>query len=131
MTWYTGTCGSNGYGLTIHVSFMIKCVCYTRLWIHWFRDHGVTIPNGSIITRQTSLVGVGYSRSNSIVPLKLRTICYTIGPLGQHQPYWEWVISQVDHTIELWLLFTSYAYSIYYTYITYKISYHDGIVFPY
>jgi uncharacterized cysteine cluster protein YcgN (CxxCxxCC family) len=28
MTWYTGTCGSNGHGLTIHVSFMIKCVCY-------------------------------------------------------------------------------------------------------
>jgi hypothetical protein len=26
MTWYTGTCGSNGHGLTIHVSFMVN-VC--------------------------------------------------------------------------------------------------------
>jgi hypothetical protein len=30
MTWYTGTCGSNGHGLSIHVSFMVKCVCYVR-----------------------------------------------------------------------------------------------------
>jgi hypothetical protein len=30
MTWYTGTCGSNGHGLTIHVSFMVKCVRYVR-----------------------------------------------------------------------------------------------------
>jgi hypothetical protein len=29
MTWYTGTCGSNGHGFTIHVSFMVKCVRYT------------------------------------------------------------------------------------------------------
>jgi hypothetical protein len=29
MTWYTGTCGSNGHGLTIHVSFMVNvCVLY-------------------------------------------------------------------------------------------------------
>ena len=24
MTWYTGTCGSNGDGLTIHFSFMVS-----------------------------------------------------------------------------------------------------------
>jgi hypothetical protein len=30
MTWYTGTCGSNGHGLTIHVSFMVKRVRYVR-----------------------------------------------------------------------------------------------------
>jgi hypothetical protein len=30
MTWYTGTCSSNGYELAIHVSFMVKCVCYVR-----------------------------------------------------------------------------------------------------
>jgi hypothetical protein len=30
MTWYTGTCGSNGHGLTIHVNFMVKCVRYVR-----------------------------------------------------------------------------------------------------
>ena len=26
MTWYTGTCGSNGHEITIHVSFMVKGV---------------------------------------------------------------------------------------------------------
>jgi hypothetical protein len=30
MTWYTGTFGSNGHGLTIHVSFIVKCVRYVR-----------------------------------------------------------------------------------------------------
>jgi hypothetical protein len=25
-----GMCGSNGHGLTIHVSFMVKCVRYVR-----------------------------------------------------------------------------------------------------
>jgi hypothetical protein len=75
MIWYTGTCGSNGHGLTIHVSFMVKCVCYMGLWIHWFCDHGAIIPNGSVITGQTSLVGVGYSRLDSIMPLMLCTIC--------------------------------------------------------
>ena len=24
-------------------------VCYTGHWIHWFRDHDATIPNGTII----------------------------------------------------------------------------------
>jgi hypothetical protein len=54
---------------------MVKCVCYTGLWIHWFRDLGVTIPNNSVTIGRTSLVGVGYSRSDSIVPLMLRIIC--------------------------------------------------------
>ena len=31
MTWYTGTCSSNGHGLTIHVSFMVKSVLYGAL----------------------------------------------------------------------------------------------------
>ena len=74
MTWYTGMCGSNGHELTIHVSFMVKCVCYMRLWIHWFRDHSATILNASVTIRQTSIVGVGPLRLNSIVPLVLRTI---------------------------------------------------------
>jgi hypothetical protein len=91
MTWYIGTCGSNGHGLTIHVSFIVKCVCYTihvsfivkcvcytGLWIYWFRDHGATIPNGSVTIGRMSLVGVGHLKSNSIVPLMLRTICYAM-----------------------------------------------------
>jgi hypothetical protein len=50
-------------------------VCYTGLWIHWFRDRSATIPNGSVTIGRMSLVGVGHSRSNLIVPLMLRTVC--------------------------------------------------------
>jgi hypothetical protein len=75
MTWYISTCDSNGHGLTIHVSFMVKCVYYTGLWIHWFCDPGATILNGSVTIGRTSLVGVNHSRSNSIVPLMLCTVC--------------------------------------------------------
>jgi hypothetical protein len=49
-----------------------------ELWIHWFRDLGATIPNGSVTIGPTSLVGVGHSRSDSIVPLMLRTVCCAI-----------------------------------------------------
>jgi hypothetical protein len=75
MTWYTDTCGSISHGLSIHVSFVVKYVCCTGLWIHWFHDHDATIPNVSITTGWTSLVGVGHSRSDSIVPLMLHTVC--------------------------------------------------------
>jgi hypothetical protein len=68
MTWYTGTCGSNGHGLTIHVSFIVKCVCYTGLWIHWFCDPSATISNGSVTIGWMSIVGV---------PLKVRLDCTT------------------------------------------------------
>jgi hypothetical protein len=75
MTWYTSTCGSNGYGITIHVSFMVKCMCYMGLWIHWFRDPSTTIPNDSVTIGRTSLVSMGYSRSDLIVLLMLCTVC--------------------------------------------------------
>jgi hypothetical protein len=79
MTWYTSTYGSNGHGLTIHVSFIVKCMCYTRLWIYWFRDHGATITNSLVTIGRTSLVGVGHLCSYSIVPLMLRiTVVYMI-----------------------------------------------------
>jgi hypothetical protein len=71
MTWYIGMCDSIGHGLTIHVSFMVICMYYMGLWIHWFHDHGATISNGSVTIGQTSLVGMGYSRSDSIVPLNV------------------------------------------------------------
>jgi hypothetical protein len=57
---------------------MVKHVCYTGLWIHWFRDLDATIPNGSVTTGQTSLVGVGHSGSDPIVPLMLCTVCCTM-----------------------------------------------------
>jgi hypothetical protein len=78
MTWYTGTYGSIGHGLTVHVNFMVKCVCYTGLWIHWFRDLDATIPNGLVTIGRTSLVGVGHSRLDLIVPLMLRMVSYAM-----------------------------------------------------
>ena len=51
-------------------------VCYTGLWIHLFRDHYATIPNGTVTIGRTSLVGVGYLGSDPIVPLMLRTVCF-------------------------------------------------------
>jgi hypothetical protein len=43
-----------------------------------FRDYGVAIFNGSVTIGQTSLVGVGYPRSDSVVPVMLRTVCCAI-----------------------------------------------------
>jgi hypothetical protein len=62
---------------------MVKYVCYTRLWIHRFRDLDATIPNGLVTTGWTSLVGVGHLGSDPIVPLILCTVCCTMaGPLA-------------------------------------------------
>jgi hypothetical protein len=57
---------------------MVNCVCYTRLWIHWFCDLDATIPNGSVTIGRMSLVGVGHSRSDLITPLMLRTVRYAM-----------------------------------------------------
>jgi hypothetical protein len=48
------------------------------MWIHWFRHLDATISNGSVTTGQTSLVGVGHSGSDPIVPLMLRAVCCTM-----------------------------------------------------
>jgi hypothetical protein len=45
------------------------------MWINWFRDLDATIPNGAVTTGQMSLVGVGHSGSDPIVPLVLCTVC--------------------------------------------------------
>jgi hypothetical protein len=57
---------------------MVKCVCYIGLWIHWLRDLDTIILNGSVTTGHTSLIGLGHSRLDSIMPLMLRTICYAM-----------------------------------------------------
>ena len=75
MTWYTGTCGSNGHGLTIHVSFTVKSVLYGAL-DPLVCDHDATILNGTVAIGRTSLVGVYYSGSDPIVPLMLRTVYF-------------------------------------------------------
>ena len=36
MAWYTDMCGSYEYGLTIHVSFMVKCVLYEGFGFNGF-----------------------------------------------------------------------------------------------
>jgi hypothetical protein len=64
--------------LLYKLRIMVKCVCYMGLWIHWFCDLDSTIPNGSVTTGRTPLVGVGHSRSYSIVPLMLCTVCYAM-----------------------------------------------------
>jgi hypothetical protein len=46
--------------------------------MHWFCDLDATIPNGSVTTGRTSLVGVGHSGLDQIVPLMLRTVCYAM-----------------------------------------------------
>jgi hypothetical protein len=64
-------------------AYYINCVlwsnvCYTGLWIHWFRDLDATIPNDSVTIGRTSLVGVGHSRLDLIIPLMLRMVCYVM-----------------------------------------------------
>jgi hypothetical protein len=61
-------------GLLYKLIIIVKRVCYAGLWIPWFRDHGAIIPNGSVIIGRTSLVSVGHSRLDLIVPLVLHTV---------------------------------------------------------
>jgi hypothetical protein len=65
-------------------------VCIIRgLWIHWFRDHDATIHNGSVTIGLMSLVGVGHSRSDSIMPLMLRTVCCVMaGAALYYRSHW-------------------------------------------
>jgi hypothetical protein len=53
-------------------------VYYTGLWIHWFCDHGATIPNGLVTIGQTSLVSVDHPRSDSVMPLMLHMVYYAM-----------------------------------------------------
>ena len=50
MTWYIGTYGSNGHGLTIQVSFVVSvCVCKRGrggFGSNGFVTNDVAIPNG-------------------------------------------------------------------------------------
>ena len=84
MTWYTSTCGGNGHGLTIHISFMVKSVLYGALDPLVFNDYDATIPNGTVTIGWTSLVGVGHLGSDQIVLLMLRTVyfCAMAGALA-------------------------------------------------
>ena len=63
-------------GLLNKLYIMVKCVYYTGLWIHWFRDHDTTIPNGTITIGRMLLACVGHSGSNPIMPLMLHMVCF-------------------------------------------------------
>jgi hypothetical protein len=65
-------------GLLYMLALWSNVCVISGLWIHWFRDLDATIPNGSVTTGWTSLVGVGHSGSDPIVPLMLRTVCYAM-----------------------------------------------------
>jgi hypothetical protein len=96
-------------GLLYKLRIMVKCVCYLGFWIHWFCDLGATTPNGSVTIGWTSLVGVGHSRSDSIVPLMLCTVCCAMARALTlyYRSLWiaptllRMVISQIDHVWEL------------------------------
>jgi hypothetical protein len=64
--------------LPYELRIMVKHVCYMGLWIYCFLDLGVIIPKGSVIIGRTSLINMGHSGSDSIMPLMLRMVCCAI-----------------------------------------------------
>jgi hypothetical protein len=65
-----------GHGLTIHVNFMVKCVCYRGLGSNGCVVVGVALTGGHY--RTDIISGVSYPRSESGVPLVLCTVTYNI-----------------------------------------------------
>jgi hypothetical protein len=61
-------------GLLYKLHIMVQCVCYVRALDPLVSDLDATIPNDSVTTGWTSLVGVDHSRSDSIMPLMLHTV---------------------------------------------------------
>jgi hypothetical protein len=58
-------------GLLYKLRIMVKCVCYTGLWIHWFRDLVATIPNGSVTIGRNVIswcgpLVVGFDRATNV-----------------------------------------------------------------
>jgi hypothetical protein len=66
----------NGNGLTIHVNFMIKCVCYMGLGSNGSDQTSVALMGSHYKTYIIS--SVGHPRSNSVVPLVLCMVAYNI-----------------------------------------------------
>jgi hypothetical protein len=75
-------------------AYCINCILWSNVCVIrgfgsiGFRDLDATIPNGLVTTGQTSLVGVGHSRLDSIVPLMLHTVCYAmVGALALYYKF--------------------------------------------
>jgi hypothetical protein len=73
--------------------------------------------------RTNIISDVSHPGLNSVMSLMLRMVCFvqllghwhcTTGPLGLRQPYWEGIISRIDHIVELLLLLMIIAYIILY-----------------
>ena len=70
----------NSHGLTIYVNLMFKCVCYMGLGFNGCFMVGATLMDGHY--KMNIISGVGYPRSNLVVPLVLCTIAYNIRGMG-------------------------------------------------
>jgi hypothetical protein len=66
----------NSYRLTIHVNFMVKCVC-VGFGSNGFMTKMQSFPMDGHY-RMNVISSVGHLRSDSVVPLVLRTICYAM-----------------------------------------------------
>jgi hypothetical protein len=66
----------NGHRLTIHVSFMVKCVCYMGLGSNGCFMTGATLMGGYYMTNIIS--GMGHPRLDSVVLLVLYLVAYNI-----------------------------------------------------
>jgi hypothetical protein len=66
----------NGHGLTIHVNFMVKCVCYMGRGSNGYVVIGVALIGGHYKTYIIS--GVGHPMSDSVMLLVLWTIGFNI-----------------------------------------------------
>ena len=66
----------NGHGYTIHVNFMVKCLCVS------FGSNGFMTKTQSFPMdghyRTDVISGVDHPKSNAVVPLVLRTICRAV-----------------------------------------------------
>jgi hypothetical protein len=66
----------NSYGLTIHINFMVKCVCYTGIGFNGGFVADIALTGGHY--RMDIISRVGHPRSDSVVPLVLCTVAYNI-----------------------------------------------------
>jgi hypothetical protein len=66
----------NGYGLTIYVNFIIKCVCYMGFGSNGCFMAGAALTDSHYKTNIIS--GIGHPRSDSVMPLVLCIVTYNI-----------------------------------------------------
>jgi hypothetical protein len=71
----------NGHGLTIHVNFMVKCVCYFMVKCEYCGSNGYFVTGAALMGghyRIYIISGVGHPMSDSVMPLVLWTIEFNI-----------------------------------------------------